>query len=45
MIRKVGKLPVPADRREFVDYAGEWKSLELRLDAFVPGTRVLLVDE
>mgnify|MGYP000697296850 CR=1 FL=1 len=44
-IRKGGKLPVAVDRREFVDYTGERKSLELRLDAFAPGTRVLLVDE
>ncbi len=44
-IRKGGKLPVDADRAEFVDYTGTAKSLELRLAAFPPGSRVLLVDE
>lgn len=45
VVRKGGKLPVPADVAEFVDYTGQTKSLELRRDAVVPGTRVLLVDE
>lgn len=44
-IRKGGKLPVAADQREFVDYTGESKSLEIRREAFAPGTRILLVDE
>jgi adenine phosphoribosyltransferase len=44
-VRKGGKLPVPADRMEFVDYTGERKSLEIRHDAITPGQRMLLVDE
>jgi adenine phosphoribosyltransferase len=44
-IRKGGKLPVPAERAEFVDYSGTRKSLELRQDALVAGDRVLVVDE
>jgi adenine phosphoribosyltransferase len=44
-VRKGGKLPVAADVAEFVDYTGNHKSLELRRDALVAGTRVLLVDE
>jgi adenine phosphoribosyltransferase len=44
-IRKGGKLPVPADVAEFVDYTGQKKSLELRIGAIQAGTRVLLVDE
>ena len=45
VVRKGGKLPVPADVAEFVDYTGQPKSLELRPDAVVRGSRVLLVDE
>jgi adenine phosphoribosyltransferase len=44
-VRKGGKLPVQADRVEFVDYTGQTKSLELRSGILQPGTRVLLVDE
>jgi adenine phosphoribosyltransferase len=44
-IRKEGKLPVPADEVDFVDYTGQRKSLELRAGALHPGTRVLIVDE
>jgi adenine phosphoribosyltransferase len=44
-IRKEGKLPVPTDRAEFVDYTGMQKALELRRDAVLPGQRVLVVDE
>ena len=44
-IRKEGKLPVKADRIEFVDYTGQRKALELRIGAVRPGARVLLVDE
>ena len=44
-VRKGGKLPVAADRVEFVDYSGEKKSLELRGGAVTPGMRVLVVDE
>jgi adenine phosphoribosyltransferase len=44
-IRKGGKLPVETSSVHFVDYTGQDKSLEMRLDAFKPGERVLLVDE
>jgi adenine phosphoribosyltransferase len=44
-IRKGGKLPVLAETAEFVDYTGQKKSLELRIGAIRPGTRVLVVDE
>jgi adenine phosphoribosyltransferase len=44
-IRKGGKLPVPTDRAEFVDYTEQKKSLELRIGAIRAGTRVLVVDE
>ena len=44
-IRKGGKLPVEADRVDFVDYTGETKSLELRVNAIHKGQRVLVVDE
>jgi adenine phosphoribosyltransferase len=44
-IRKGGKLPVPVVSREFTDYTGLKKTLELRTDILKPGDRVLLVDE
>lgn len=44
-IRKGGKLPVDVNRVSFVDYTRERKQLEIRWDAFTPGTRILLVDE
>jgi adenine phosphoribosyltransferase len=44
-VRKGGKLPVPVDMVEFIDYSGESKALELRRDAIAPGSRVLIVDE
>jgi adenine phosphoribosyltransferase len=44
-VRKGGKLPSRADRRTCIDYTGEEKTLELRLDAIPPGAHVLLVDE
>ena len=44
-VRKGGKLPVNALRVEFVDYTKTRKALEIRPDAFEPGTRVLIVDE
>ena len=44
-IRKGGKLPVQAHAVGFVDYTGKSKSLELRKGAFLPGSRLLLVDE
>jgi hypothetical protein len=39
-VRKGGKLPVPVDMFEFVDYSGESKALELRRDAIAPGWTV-----
>lgn len=44
-VRKGGKLPVAADRVEFVDYSRETKVLELRNGAVTPGMAVLVVDE
>src|SRR4051812_21094160 len=44
-IRKGGKLPVVCERREFLDYTKQIKSLELRSDMVRPGERVLIVDE
>lgn len=44
-IRKGGKLPVPVISRQFTDYTGKPKTLELRTDILKPGDRVLLVDE
>jgi adenine phosphoribosyltransferase len=44
-IRKGGKLPVETLSVDFVDYSGQEKSLEMRVDAIKPGARVLLVDE
>jgi len=44
-IRKGGKLPVQADRVDFVDFTGQSKSLELRAGAVQPGVKILLVDE
>ncbi|MBU0596136.1 adenine phosphoribosyltransferase, partial [Candidatus Bipolaricaulota bacterium] len=43
--RKAGKLPVPTERVEFVDYTGQRKSLEMRRDALKLGMSVLVVDE
>ena len=44
-IRKGGKLPVQTHAVDFMDYTGKQKSLELRRGAFLPGTKLLLVDE
>jgi adenine phosphoribosyltransferase len=44
-IRKGGKLPVLHDRESAVDYQGKEKVLELRLNPFPAGTRVLLADD
>ena len=44
-IRKGGKLPVEVHETSFVDYTGKEKSLEIRVDAFDPSARVLLIDE
>jgi adenine phosphoribosyltransferase len=44
-IRKGGKLPVAVVGRDFVDYSGQSKRLELRKGLVAPGARVVLVDE
>jgi adenine phosphoribosyltransferase len=44
-IRKEGKLPVPADIAEFIDYSMQKKALELAEGTCKLGDRVLLVDE
>lgn len=44
-IRKAGKLCVKTDSAEFTNYSGRTQSMEMRLPAFAPGTRVLLVDQ
>lgn len=44
-LRKGGKLPGKTDTAYFVDYSGHPKTLEMRLEAIPPGTRVLIVDE
>ena len=44
-VRKAGKLPVPTEEVEFINYSNRTQSLELRKPAFPPGTRVLLVDQ
>ncbi|MFQ5795836.1 MAG: adenine phosphoribosyltransferase [Candidatus Bipolaricaulia bacterium] len=44
-VRKGGKLPVEVHEAQFVDYTGDQKSLEIRVDALDPSNRVLLVDE
>ncbi|MEL6767206.1 MAG: phosphoribosyltransferase family protein [Pseudomonadota bacterium] len=44
-IRKAGKLCVETDRVSFTNYSGRTQDMEMRLPAFAPGTRVLLVDQ
>ncbi|MBN2085094.1 MAG: hypothetical protein JW748_07690 [Anaerolineales bacterium] len=44
-IRKHGKLPVRVEKREFIDYTGEKKALEIRKGIIKPGDKILLVDE
>lgn len=44
-IRKGGKLPVDTQSVNFVDYSGNPKSLEIRLDMIPIGAKILLVDE
>ena len=44
-IRKAGKLCVDTDRVSFTNYSGRTQDMEMRLPAFPPGTRVLLVDQ
>lgn len=45
LIRKGGKLPTDVEKVEFVDYSGQAKSLEIRVDALHPHQKVLIVDE
>ncbi|OED38695.1 adenine phosphoribosyltransferase [Chromatiales bacterium (ex Bugula neritina AB1)] len=44
-IRKAGKLCVQTDSASFKNYSGRTQDMEMRLPAFAPGTRVLLVDQ
>lgn len=44
-IRKQGKLPVAAIHREFVDYTGHTKALELGKGCIPGGARILIADE
>lgn len=44
-IRKADKLCVDTDRVSFTNYSGRTQDMEMRLPAFAPGTRVLLVDQ
>lgn len=44
-IRKAGKLPVKTDALELAEVRGQKRTLELRSDALLPGTRVLIVDD
>mgnify|MGYP002628234922 CR=1 FL=1 len=44
-IRKAGKLCVDTDKVEFGNYSGRTQDMEMRLPAFAPGDRVLLVDQ
>ncbi|MBX2838671.1 MAG: adenine phosphoribosyltransferase [Gammaproteobacteria bacterium] len=44
-IRKAGKLCVETDSASFKNYSGRVQDMEMRLPAFAPDTRVLLVDQ
>ena len=44
-IRKADKLCVDTDSVAFTNYSGRTQRMEMRLPAFAPGTRVLLVDQ
>tara|TARA_B110000971_G_scaffold207253_1_gene231289 strand:+ start:127 stop:747 length:621 start_codon:yes stop_codon:yes gene_type:complete len=44
-IRKAGKLCVDTDSASMTNYSGRTQSMEMRLPAYAPGTRVLLVDQ
>ena len=44
-IRKAGKLCVDTDKVSFTNYSGRTQDMEIRMPAFRPGTRVLLVDQ
>ena len=42
---KAGKLCVDTDSAAMTNYSGQTQAMEMRLPAFAPGTRVLLVDQ
>ncbi len=44
-VRKAGKLCVDTDAVSFTNYSGRTQQMEMRLPAFAPGSRVLLVDQ
>lgn len=44
-IRKAGKLCVDTDSASYTNYSGRTQDMEMRLPAFAPDTRVLLVDQ
>lgn len=44
-IRKAGKLCVDTDKVSFGNYSGRTQDMEMRLPAFAPETKVLLVDQ
>lgn len=44
-IRKAGKWCVDADSAAMTNYSGRTQLMEMRLPAYAPGTRVLLVDQ
>ena len=44
-IRKAGKLCVNTDSASYTNYSGRTQDMEMRLPAFAPKTRVLLVDQ
>lgn len=44
-IRKAGKLCVDTDSASYTNYSGRTQDMEMRLPAFAPKTRVLLVDQ
>ncbi|MEO9826891.1 MAG: phosphoribosyltransferase family protein [Paracoccaceae bacterium] len=44
-IRKAGKLCVDTDKVSFGNYSGRTQDMEMRMPAYGPGTRVLLVDQ
>jgi adenine phosphoribosyltransferase len=44
-VRKAGKLCVDTDKVDFSNYSGRTQDMEMRLPAFAPETRVLLVDQ
>ena len=44
-LRKAGRLPVEADAVTFTNYSGSTQDMEMRKQAFLPGTRVLMADQ